>query len=44
MVIFVGGVSLKGDMLGEVFVVYAFVTEAGADVVNFLKATAQQAF
>ena len=44
LVIFVGGVSLKGDMLGEVLVVYAFVTEAGADVVDFLKTTAQQAF
>ena len=41
-VIFVSGVGLKGDVLGEVFVVDAFVAEAGADVKDFFEAAAEE--
>ena len=41
-VIFVGGIGLEGDMLGEMFIVDTLVAEAGANVEDFFKTAAEE--
>ena len=43
-VVFVGGVGLKGDVLGQMLVVDAFVAETRTNVEDFFKTTAEETF